>query len=122
MGPARAAPDRSSRGHIGGRRRFDIEHHGNDGNDGRGGMSKQGRIRTQEMRKAQQEAAVRQNRRRRIVTAVGILVILGLLVAIVWAVASAMGGDDGPTRAVDGEVVVPANGNASGAVPVGDPD
>ncbi len=84
-------------------------------------MSKQGRVRTQELRKAQQEAAVRQVRRRRIVTAVGVLVIVGLLVAIVIAVMAATGGDDSPPAA-SGEVVTPANGNASGAVPIGEPN
>ena len=84
-------------------------------------MSKQGRIRTQEMRQAQQEAAARQARNRRIVTAVGALVIAGLLVAIVLAVVSATRGDD-DTPAASGKVVVPENGNASGAVPVGEPD
>ncbi|CAI9408607.1 DsbA family protein [Nocardioides sp. T2.26MG-1] len=83
-------------------------------------MSKQARVRTQELRKAQQEAAVKQARRRRIVTAVGVLVILGLLVAIVLAVVAATRGDDDPPAA-SGKVVVPANGNASGAVPVGEP-
>ena len=85
-------------------------------------MSKQGRIRTQEMRQAQQEAAARQARNRRIVTVVGALVIVGLLVAIVLAVVSATrGGDDDPPVAT-GKVVVPQSGNASGAVPVGEPD
>lgn len=85
-------------------------------------MSKQGRIRTQELRKAQQEAAVRQARRRRLVTAIGVLVIVGLLVAIVLAVVQATGGGDDDPPAASGKVVVPANGNASGAVPVGEPN
>lgn len=86
-------------------------------------MSKQGRVRTQELRKAQQEAAVRQARNRRIVTVVGALVIVGLLVAIVLAVVSATrGGDSDKPAAASGKVVVPENGNASGAVPIGEPD
>ena len=85
-------------------------------------MSKQGRARTQEMRKAQQEAAARQARNRRIVTVVGAVVIVGLLAAIVWAVVAATRGGDDKAPPASGKVVVPANGNASGAVPVGEPD
>jgi protein-disulfide isomerase len=40
----------------------------------------------------------------------------------VLAVVAATRGDDGPTHATDGTVVVPANANASGAIPVGEPD
>jgi protein-disulfide isomerase len=85
-------------------------------------MSKQARVRTQEMRKAQEEAAVRQARRRRIATGAGVLVILGLVVAIVFAVVNASGGGDDKTPAVSGKVVTPANGTANGAVPIGEPN
>lgn len=81
-------------------------------------MSKQARLRTQELRRAQHEAAMRQARRRRVTLAVGGLVILALVVAIVVAVVKASGGDDGPSAS--GEVVVPRNASASGAIPVGD--
>ena len=86
-------------------------------------MSKQARIRTQELRKAQQEAATRQARRRRIVLVLGGVVILGLVAAIVVAILNATGGDD--TREVSGptgEVVAPANVSESGAASVGDAD
>lgn len=82
-------------------------------------MSKQARLRTQELRRAQEEAAARQARQHRIVLAVGGLVILGLVVAIVFAVVKVAGGDDGPTTA-SGKVVVPANADAGGAIPVGE--
>ena len=85
-------------------------------------MSKQGRARTQEMRKAQQEAAARQARNRRIVTVIGAVVIVGLLAAIVLAVVSATRGGDDKAPPASGKVVVPGNGNASGAVPIGEPD
>jgi len=81
-------------------------------------MSTQARIRNRELRKAEQEAALRQAKRRRVITRAGVLVILGLVVAIVIAVVSAVGGDDGPP-AVTGEVVVPAH-VTSGALAVGD--
>ena len=57
-------------------------------------MSKQSRIRTQELRQAQLEAAARKAKQRRIVQVVGGLVILGLVVAIVVAVINATGGGD----------------------------
>jgi protein-disulfide isomerase len=82
-------------------------------------MSKQARLRTQELRRAQEAEASRQAKRRRIGLAVGGLVILGLVVAIVVAVLKVAGGDEGPTSAND-EVVVPRNVNSSGAIPVGD--
>ena len=84
-------------------------------------MSKQSRIRTQELRKAQQEAAARKAKQRRIAQVLGGVVILGLVAAIVWAVVNAASGDDdggGPT----GTVVVPDNVTSSGAFPVGADD
>lgn len=83
-------------------------------------MSTQARLRNRELRKAEQEVALRQAKRRRIATWAGVLVIIGLVVAIVVAVVSAVGRDDGPP-AVTGEVVVPAH-VTSGAVAVGDRD
>lgn len=83
-------------------------------------MSKQSRIRTQELRKAQAEAAARKARQRRIAQVLGGLVILGLLAAIVVVAVKAAGGsDDGPSGPT-GEVVAPQNLSDSGAVPVGD--
>jgi protein-disulfide isomerase len=81
-------------------------------------MSKQARTRTQELRKAQQEAARRQAKRQRLLTIVGGLVIVALLAAIVFAVVRAVGGDDGTDAS--GEVVAPANITADGAIPVGE--
>jgi protein-disulfide isomerase len=82
-------------------------------------MSKQARLKTQEMRKAQQEAAERETRRRRIVIVVGGLLVLGLVVAIAVALVRAMQEDDAP--GVTGEVVVPANVD-EGAIPIGADD
>ncbi|MFA6575496.1 MAG: thioredoxin domain-containing protein [Nocardioides sp.] len=84
-------------------------------------MSKQARIRTQELRKAQEEAARRQAGRRRVIMVLGTLVILGLVVAIILAVVKATGGDDGPTKALD-DVATPRNVTSSGAIPVGEED
>jgi protein-disulfide isomerase len=83
-------------------------------------MSKQSRIRTQELRKAQQEAAARKAKQRKILQVLGGIVILGLVAAIVVAVISVTGEDDpeGPT----GPVVVPQNVAASGAFSVGADD
>ena len=84
-------------------------------------MSKQARIRTQELRKAQQEAAQRQARRRGVAMVLGGVVILGLVAAIIFAVVKASGGDDGPTQALD-DVVTPSNVTSTGAIPVGEDD
>lgn len=81
-------------------------------------MSKQGRIRTQEMRKAQAEAAERDARRRRIVTIIGGVVVLALVGAIAFGVyrAAQSGSDDTSS----GEVVTPDNVKDDGSIPVGD--
>jgi protein-disulfide isomerase len=81
-------------------------------------MSKQARLRTQEMRKAQAEAARREATRRRLIMLVGGLVILLLVGAIGWAVWSAAEDDGGGGG---GEVVVPAN-TTDGSIPVGQQD
>jgi protein-disulfide isomerase len=83
-------------------------------------MNKQARIRTQELRKQQQEAARRQAQRRKLVTIVSAAVILALVVAIVWAVIRAVGGDDAPEAS--GDVTPPGNLSAQGAIPVGQDD
>src|SRR5690349_23718287 len=80
-------------------------------------MSKQARVRTQEMRKAQQEAAARGEKRRRLLTVIGGVVIVALVIAIVFAVTrAASSGDDGPST---DDVVTPAN-TTDGSIPVGD--
>ncbi|MDP3891890.1 thioredoxin domain-containing protein [Nocardioides sp.] len=84
-------------------------------------MSKQARIRTQELRKAQEEAARKQARRRAVAMVLGGVVILGLVAAIIFAVVKATGGDDGPTKALD-DVTVPSNVTSTGAIPVGEDD
>jgi protein-disulfide isomerase len=83
-------------------------------------MSKQARIKTQELRKAQEEAARRTARRRRILTILGGLLIGALVVAIVVVVVRAVGGSD--DNATPTELVPPANVTPSGAIPVGNAD
>jgi protein-disulfide isomerase len=80
-------------------------------------MSKQARLKTQEMRRIQAEAARRESRRRRIIAIIGGVVVLALVAAIVVAVVRAAQGGDGPAGA-DGDVVVPAN-TSDGSIPVG---
>ncbi len=82
-------------------------------------MSKQARLKTQELRRAQHEAAMRHARRRRVMLAPGGRVIDALVVAIVVAVVNASGGDDDAPPA-SGNVVAPRNVSDSGAIPVGD--
>jgi protein-disulfide isomerase len=82
-------------------------------------MSKQGRIRTQELREAQRVAAAHQARRRRLVTAIGTVVILGLVAAIVFAVGRTVTGDDAESTAT-GPVVAPANIDPPGSFAVGE--
>ena len=82
-------------------------------------MSNQTRVRTQQMHRTRQRAAVRDRRRRRLLRVLGGLVVVGLLVAIAAAVWNATAGnDDLPT--VSGAVVKPANLTSDGAIPVGD--
>ena len=83
-------------------------------------MSKESRIRTQELRQAQQEAARKEAKRRRLLTVLGGLVIVGLVAAIIVAVVQATSGDDGASTASgSGEVVEPAN-VSEWSIPVGD--
>jgi protein-disulfide isomerase len=81
-------------------------------------MSKQARTRTQELQKAQKEAARRQAQRLRVFAWVGGLVVLALVAAIVVVVVRAVGGEDEPKPT--GRVVVPANVDPPGSIPVGD--
>ena len=82
------------------------------------GMSTQARSRSRELRQAELEAARRQARHRRILVRAGVLVIIGLVVAIVVAVLNAVGGNDSPPAST-GEVVAPAH-VTSGALALGD--
>jgi protein-disulfide isomerase len=84
-------------------------------------MSKQSRIRTQELRKAQLEAAARKAKQRRIAQVLGGAVILGLVAAIVVAVINVTGGSDDSSPTPD-DVVVPKNLTESGAFAVGTDD
>lgn len=82
-------------------------------------MSKQARIRTQEMRKAQQEEARRRQAWRRALTWVGGLVILALVAAIVVVAVRAASTEKSPTAS--GKVVPPHHLTSAGAIPVGSP-
>jgi protein-disulfide isomerase len=79
-------------------------------------------MRTQELRKAQQEAAARKAKQRRIAQVLGGVVILGLVAGIVVAVINATGGGDRDVTGPTGEVVAPQNLTDSGAVPAGNAD
>jgi protein-disulfide isomerase len=84
-------------------------------------MSKQTRVRTQEMRLAQQVAAVQRTRRRRILTTIGALVIVALIGIITVAIVHAANqGRSLPE--VTGKVVVPQHLTPAGAIPVGKAD
>lgn len=84
-------------------------------------MSKQARLRTQEMRRLQQVAAVRRARRRRIFTVIGSVVIVGLVVAIGVAIGKAVSHDPA-ARPATGKVVVPDNLTPNGTIPIGKAD
>jgi protein-disulfide isomerase len=84
-------------------------------------MSTKARLRTQQMRAEREAAARRQARRRRIYTALGGIVIAGLIGAIVVAVVNAAGKDTTPATST-GRVVPPKNLTSTGAIPVGSAD
>ena len=84
-------------------------------------MSKQARYRTRELHEAQRVAAAKHQRNRRIVTGVGVVVILGLIAAIVVAVVRAGGGNDTPTPpAASGPLVPPDHVDGTGGFTVGE--
>jgi protein-disulfide isomerase len=82
-------------------------------------MNKQAQL--QELRQVQHAAAGQRSRRRRVLTSVGVLVIVGLLGAIALAVVQATG-EERTLPDVTGEVVVPQHLTADGAIPVGAAD
>lgn len=83
-------------------------------------MSKSSRAKTEQMRAEREEAARKQQSRRRLVAILGGLVILVLIGAIAWvAVDAAKSNDDSPGNG-SGELVIPNNLNGDGAIPVGD--
>ncbi len=84
-------------------------------------MSKQATLRRQELLRAQLAEARRRSRRRRLLTAVGVLVIVGLLGAIAVVVVRAAR-HERTLPAVTGEVVAPQHLTPGGAIPVGADD
>ena len=84
-------------------------------------MSKQARLRTQELRQARQAAAARRSGRRRILTLIGALVIAALVAAITVAVVQAAGNERMLPDA-SGAVVAPQHLTQTGAIPVGSAD
>jgi protein-disulfide isomerase len=75
----------------------------------------------QELRQVQHAAVARRTRRRRVVTSVGAVVIVGLIGAITFAVVNAAGRER-TLPDVTGEVVVPQHLTPTGAIPVGATD
>ena len=84
-------------------------------------MGKQTRTRSEELRRIRAEAAHKEARTRRIVMLVGGAVVLGLVVAIAFAVYGAARGSDDGGGTASGKVVVPANLD-NGSMPVGSKD
>jgi protein-disulfide isomerase len=84
-------------------------------------MSKQATLHRQELRRAEQAEAHRRSRRRHILTAVGALVIVGLLAAIAVVVVRAAG-HERTLPEVTGELVLPQHLTPGGAIPVGSGD
>jgi protein-disulfide isomerase len=84
-------------------------------------MTNQARPRTQELRRVQQEAALKRAKQRRILMSVGAVVIVGLLAAIAVTLVQAADQDD-PPAAVAGTGLVPQHLSAAGAIPVGAAD
>jgi protein-disulfide isomerase len=82
-------------------------------------VSTRARTAARQARNAKALAQQRARRRNRIVAAVGGLVILGLLVAIVVSLVNAAGSDPTPDAAADKPFVAPANATAAGAIPIG---
>ncbi len=84
-------------------------------------MSKQARLRTQELRAAQQAEVAQKARRRRILIGAGSVLIVGLLAAITLAVVHAAQRDRS-LPGVSGKVVAPQHISSAGAIPVGKAD
>ena len=84
-------------------------------------MSKQARLRTQELRQARQAAAARRSGRRRILTSIGALVIAALVAALTVAVVQAAGNERMLPDA-SGAVVAPQHLTQTGGIPVGSAD
>ena len=84
-------------------------------------MSKQTRLRTQELRQAQLAAASKRKTRRRLIATVGALVIVGLVAAVVVAIVQAAGRQR-TLPEVTGTVVAPHHLTSTGAIAVGKAD
>ena len=84
-------------------------------------MSKQTKLRTQELRHAQVAAAAQQAKRRRFLTWAGALLIVGLVAAIGLSVYKAVN-HERTLPAVTGTVVPPQHLTSTGAIPVGAAD
>lgn len=84
-------------------------------------MSTQARAKSQEMRQAREAAAQRRKKQQRLLTGIGIVVILALVGAIVFVAVNASGGDDSPGSDA-GEVVAPSGATEDGGVLVGAED
>ena len=80
-------------------------------------MSRQTRIKTQDVLRAQDEAAQRDQSRLRLLKWAGGLIVIGLVVAIIVVVVRAATNEDPPSAS--GEVVAPAGATSDGAIPVG---
>lgn len=83
-------------------------------------MSTRVRTKTRQLREARALAERRRKRRIRLAAIGGVVVIVGLLVAIVVAVAGAIGGADSRGAAIRGEVIRPAIATPGGALTLGD--
>ena len=85
-----------------------------------GSPKSRARDKTAQMRLERAEAAKRQERNQRIFKIVGVLVAVGLVAAIVWAVLDSAGGGDTKPRSSGNDA--PANIIDEAAVPVGEED
>ncbi len=85
-------------------------------------MSTQARAKSQEMRRAREAEALRRKKRQRLFTAIGTVVIVGLLAAIGFLVVRAATSDDGGGGGNSGAVVTPDNTTDDGGVLIGSAD
>jgi protein-disulfide isomerase len=82
-------------------------------------MSKEARIRARELREARARAARRRRNQIRLFTAIGGVVIVGLLAAIITVVINSASRGNKPAVAASGPLVNPANLGSTGAMLVG---
>jgi len=83
-------------------------------------MSKDARIKARELRAAQARAARRKRNQMRVIGAIGGVVIIGLLAAIVTVLINSVSKDNGkPAAAASGQLVIPGNLSTTGAMLVG---